>query len=130
MDRAAKRSVVSVTIISGTLPAPRVARRFVFPVGREITVPSVSVLSECRHRNSFVYHFISPWPPVMYYNRRRNGGERKKSVFEHEKLRRQSPEFEYQSRRESAPSAECDFLSGVRGEVEGFRGVLKIGEDG
>lgn len=43
MDLDARLCVASVTIISGTLPAQRVARKFVFPVGRANTVPSVSV---------------------------------------------------------------------------------------
>lgn len=43
MASAVERFVASVTIILGTLPARRVEKKFVFPVGRENIVLNVSV---------------------------------------------------------------------------------------
>lgn len=57
MDPVAERCVASVTIISGTLPARRAARKFVFPVGKANTARNVSVASTIYLRamiNSFV----------------------------------------------------------------------------
>lgn len=60
MASAVERFVASVTIILGTLPARRVERKFVFPVGRENTVQNVSVNLDLIVSNSFVvYYFIT-----------------------------------------------------------------------
>lgn len=67
MELDVERYVASVTIISGTLPAQQVAKKYVFPVGRENIVQNVSVfhffyLNLIINSNSlvvFVYYFIS-----------------------------------------------------------------------
>jgi hypothetical protein len=79
MDLDVKRCVASVTIISGTLPARRVVRKYVFPVGRANTVQSVSVshlyldliideIRKAKLKQQFCWHCLL-LHFVSYYNR-------------------------------------------------------------